>query len=44
MGKYQGLSNLFKSGYTLEEIKQIIDGNTVQGAAALLKFSEWNRC
>jgi transcription elongation factor Elf1 len=38
------LNDMFKLGYSLEEIKQIIDRNTYVGAAALLKFSEWKRC
>jgi hypothetical protein len=38
------LNDMVKSGYSLEEIKQIIDRNTYRGAAALLKFSEWKRC
>jgi hypothetical protein len=38
------LNDMFKSGYSLDDIKQIIDRNTYQGAAALLKFSEWKRC
>jgi hypothetical protein len=38
------LNDMFKSGYSLEEIKQIIDRNTYQGAAAQLKFSQWKRC
>ena len=38
------LNEMFQFGFSLEEIKDIIDRNTYQGAAALLKFNEWNRC
>lgn len=38
------LNEMFAIGYTLEEIKNIIDRNTYKGAAAQLMFKLWKRC
>jgi DNA primase len=38
------INSLIQNGMSQEEIKNIIDRNTYQGAVARLKFVEWKRC
>jgi hypothetical protein len=41
--KCKDINDMVISGYTKEEIQEIITNNTLSGVAAKLRFAEWRR-
>ena len=41
--KHKDINDMIMSGYTKEQIQEIIDDNTFSGAAAQLRFVKWKK-